>query len=183
MGKTEKKKDIKKEIQEWVLLIVIGIIAVFIIRSFGFRITAVKGSSMVPNYVHGEYVFTDILSCKIKGPSRNDIVICEYNDGVDGENFIKRVIGCPGDEINIFYDEEAECYKTAVNGEVIDEDYINGPMMTCGDREYPITLGEDEYFVMGDNRNVSADSRDSYIGTFERDSIIGIVRFKIVNKS
>ena len=49
MGKTEKKKDIKKEIQEWVLLIVIGIIAVFVIRSFGFRITAVKGSSMVPN--------------------------------------------------------------------------------------------------------------------------------------
>ncbi len=183
MEKSEKKKDVKKEIREWIIIVVIGIAAIFVIRNFGFRITEVKGASMIPNYIHGEYVFTDILTCKIKGPSKNDIVICEYNDGVDGENLIKRVIGCPGDEINIFYDSEEELYKTVVNGEVIDEDYINEPMLTCGDREYPIVLGDDEYFVMGDNRNVSADSRDSYIGTFDKDSIIGIVRFKIVSKT
>ena len=61
--------------------------AVFAIRNFGFRITAVKGSSMVPNYVHGEYVFTDMLSYKLSDPVRNDIVICEYDGGVDDENF------------------------------------------------------------------------------------------------
>ena len=92
------------------------------------------------------------------------------------------MIGCPGDEINIFYDDEDECYKTSVNGQVLDEDYINAPMLTCGDRDYPIVLGDDEYFVMGDNRNVSADSRDSYIGLFDKDSIVGIVRFKIIKK-
>lgn len=186
MNKTEKNKDIKhikKEMLEWLLVLLVGIAAVFVIRNFGFRITAVKGSSMIPNYIHGEYVFTDILSSRVKGPSRNDIVICEYNDGVDDENFIKRVIGCPGDEINIYYDEDDECYKTQVNGQTLDEDYINAPMLSCGDRDYPLTLDEDEYFVMGDNRNVSADSRDSYIGLFDRDSIIGIVRFKIVSKT
>lgn len=187
MDKTAKndkvKKNIKKELTEWIIVVIIGLAVVFVIRNFGFRITAVKGSSMVPNYIHGEYVFTDILSCKLKGPSANDIVICEYNNGVDDENFIKRVIGCPGDEIDIFYDSEEECYKTSVNGKTLEEDYINAPMLSCGDRDYPLTLGEDEYFVMGDNRNVSADSRDSYIGLFDRDSIIGIVRFKIVSKT
>lgn len=56
-------------------------------------------------------------------------------------------------------------------------------MMTGGDRSYPVVLDEDEYFVMGDNRNVSADSRDSYIGLFNEDEIIGKVRFKIIDKT
>ncbi len=177
------KKSAARELKEWIIVIIIGVAAVFAIRNYGFRITAVKGSSMVPNYVHGEYVFTDILSYKISEPERNDIVICEYNDGVSQENFIKRIIGCPGDEIDIFYDDEEECYKTAVNGEILDEDYINAPMNSGGDWDYPITLGDDEYFVMGDNRNVSADSRDRYVGLFTEDEIIGKVRFKIVNKT
>ena len=53
----DKRKDIGKEIREWLILIIIGVAAVLAIRNFGFRITAVKGSSMIPNYVHGEYVF------------------------------------------------------------------------------------------------------------------------------
>ena len=180
---TGKEKNTAREIREWAAVIIIGVAAVFAIRNFGFRITAVKGLSMVPNYVHGEYVFTDILSYKLSEPERNDIVICEYNGGTERENFIKRVIGCPGDEINIYYDSSEDCYKTEVNGETMDEPYIDEPMETCGDWDYPITLGEDEYFVMGDNRNVSADSRDSYVGLFDRDEIIGKVRFKIVNRT
>ncbi len=179
----DKKKSTAQEIKEWVIVIIIGLAAVFLIRNFGFRITEVKGSSMVPNYVHGEYVFTDILSYKISDPRRNDIVICEYNDGIEDENFIKRIIGCPGDEINIFFDEEEKCYKTEVNGEILSERYINEPMADMGDWDYPITLDDDEYFVMGDNRNVSADSRDSYIGLFSRDEIVGKVRFKIIDKT
>ncbi len=170
------------ELKEWIIVITIGVVAVFLIRSFGFRITAVKGASMVPNYYHGEYVFTDMLSYKLSAPKRNDIVICEYDGGADSENFIKRIIACPGDEINIFYDNDEGCYRTEVNGEVLNEDYINEPMESAGDYDYPLTLGEDEYFVMGDNRNVSADSRDAYIGTFERGQIIGKVRFKIRSK-
>lgn len=171
-----------KELKEWIIVIIIGVAAAFLIRNFGFRITAVKGASMVPNYVHGEYVFTDILSYKLSDPQRNDIVICEYDGGADSENFIKRIIACPGDEINIFYDNSEGCYKTAVNGEVLDESYINEPMESAGDYDYPFNLDEGEYFVMGDNRNVSADSRDANIGTFERGQIIGKVRFKIRSK-
>lgn len=177
------KKSAARELKEWLIVIIIGLAAVFVIRNFGFRITAVKGSSMVPNYVHGEYVFTDMLSYKLSEPKKNDIVICEYNGGTNDENFIKRVIGCPGDKIEIFYDEDEDCYKTAVNSQVLDEYYINEDMASGGDWDYPIILGEGEYFVMGDNRNVSADSRDSYIGLFTKDEIIGKVRFKIVNKT
>ena len=175
------EKDKKKELKEWIIVIVIFFAAVFVIRNFGFRITAVKGSSMVPNYVHGEYVFTDILSYKISKPKNNDIVICEYDGGIEDENFIKRVIGCPGDEINIFYD--GEYYRTELNGEVLDEYYINEPVEECGDWDYPIVLGDDEYFVMGDNRNVSIDSRDLRVGVFSEDKITGKVRFKIVDKT
>lgn len=71
----------------------------------------------------------------------------------------------------------------AVNGETINEDYIMEPMLSGGDWQYPIKLVTDEYFVMGDNRNISADSRDSYIGIFDRDKIIGKVRFKIMSKA
>ena len=175
----DKRKDIGKEIREWLILIVIGVAAVLAIRNFGFRITAVKGSSMIPNYVHGEYVFTDVFSCKLRGPKRNDIVICEYDDGVDGENFIKRVIACPGDEINIYYNDEEECYRTEVNGETLDEYYINEPMTSCGDREYPLTLGEDEYFVMGDNCNNSEDSRVANIGNIKQTQFVGKIAGRI----
>ena len=77
------EKNKKQEIKEWIIVIIIGLAAVFLIRNYGFRITEVKGASMVPNYVHGEYVFTDIFSYKISEPKRNDIVICEYNDGIE----------------------------------------------------------------------------------------------------
>lgn len=176
------KKGAVQEIKEWIFLIIIGIFAVYIIRNFGFRITAVKGQSMEPGYVHGEYVFTDVLSYKISDPKRNDIVICEYDGGIESENFIKRIIGCPGDEINIFYDENVDCYKTSVNGELIDESYIKSDMASAGTMDYPVKLAGDEYFVMGDNRNVSIDSREKNVGTFHEDDIIGKVRFKLVNK-
>lgn len=183
MSKEKVKKSPKQELKKWLTVIVIGAVLVIGIRNFGFRITTVKGVSMEPNYIHGELVFTDMFTYKVSAPKRNDIVICEYDSGMDNELFIKRVIAGPGDEINIYYNEDESCYNVAVNGETINEDYIMEPMLSGGDWQYPIKLVTDEYFVMGDNRNISADSRDSYIGIFDRDKIIGKVRFKIMSKA
>lgn len=183
MSGDKKEKNTAQEIKEWIIVIIIGIVLVFLIRNFGFRLTTVKGSSMEPNYIHGELVFTDILTYKVSDPQNNDIVICEYDSGIDDELFIKRVIACPGDEIDIHYSEEENCYRVNVNGNELDEDYILEPMLSSGDWQYPLTLSNDEYFVMGDNRNISADSRDSYIGIFSKDEILGKVRFKIINKT
>ena len=183
MSKEKVKKSPKQELKEWLTVIVIGAVLVIGIRNFGFRITTVKGVSMEPNYIHGELVFTDMFTYKVSAPKRNDIVICEYDSGMDNELFIKRVIAGPGDEINIYYNEDESCYNVAVNGETINEDDIMEPMLSGGDWQYPIKLVTDEYFVMGDNRNISADSRDSYIGIFDRDKIIGKVRFKIMSKA
>jgi len=183
MGGEKGEKTTAQEIKEWIMVVVVGIILVFLIRNFGFRLTTVKGSSMEPNYVHGELVFTDILTYKVSSPKRNDIAICEYDSGLDNELFIKRVIACPGDEIEIFYNDKESCYSVSVNGEVLNEDYILEPMLSKGDWKYPLELGEDEYFVMGDNRNISADSRDSNIGIFDKKDILGKVRFKIINRT
>lgn len=183
MSGDKKEKNTAQEIKEWIFVIIIGIVLVFLIRNFGFRLTTVKGSSMEPNYVHGELVFTDILTYKVSDPQKNDIVICEYDSGIDDELFIKRVIACPGDEIDFYYNAEENCYIVKVNSNELDEDYILEPMLSRGDWQYPLTLSKDEYFVMGDNRNISADSRDSYIGIFSKDEILGKVRFKIINKT
>lgn len=183
MGGGKERKNTAQEIKEWLVVIIIGIILALLIRNFGFRITAVKGSSMEPNYVHGEFVYTDILTYKVSNPVKNDIAICEYDSGMDDELFIKRVIACPGDEIDIYYNEKDSCYNVKVNGNVIDEYYILEPMLSKGDWKYPLKLSDDEYFVMGDNRNISADSRDSYIGIFDKKDILGKVRFKIINKT
>lgn len=183
MSGEKEEKNTAQEIKEWITVFAIGIVLVLLIRNFGFRITAVKGSSMEPNYVHGELVFTDIFTYKVSKPKRNDVAICEYDSGVDNELFIKRVIACPGDEIDIYYDDNDACYNVKVNGEVLDEDYILEPMLSKGDWQYPFTLGDDEYFVMGDNRNISADSRDRYIGIFDKKDILGKVRFKIINRT
>lgn len=183
MSGEKKLKNTAQEIKEWIVVVIIGIVLVLLIRNFGFRLTTVKGGSMEPNYIHGELVFTDIFTYKVSDPKRNDIAICEYDNGMDDELFIKRVIACPGDEIDILLNNEGSSYNVKVNGEILDENYILEPMLSKGDWQYPLTLGEDEYFVMGDNRNISADSRDSYIGIFDKKDILGKVRFKIINKT
>ena len=84
---------------------------------------------------------------------KGDIVICRLND--EKKNIIKRVIGLPGDVIDLRDngDEEDTMYSLYINGELVKEDYIKAPMDTKGNIEYPYTVPENSYFVMGDNRN------------------------------
>lgn len=154
----------KKEIREWVVSIAFALIAVFLIRTFLFTVISVDGQSMETTLHDGERLIVTVLDMKLVGPQRGDVVICHYPDRK--ENFVKRVIGVPGDVVWLLDG------KTYVNSEPIDEPYVADPDV----RSYgPYTLGENDYFVMGDNRNHSNDSRS--VGPLTGDMFIGKVRF------
>jgi signal peptidase I len=127
----------------------------------------VKGESMSPTLENGEYILTEKISYKIGQPKRGDIIVFKAPPQPTDE-FIKRIIGIPGDEILI------DKGKVYVNGEKLKEGYLpaGSETRTGNDRETQrIKLGPDEYFVMGDNRNNSYDSRAW--GPVKRAKIIG----------
>lgn len=124
----------------------------------------VDGDSMESSYHTGDRVIISHISAWIGNIDRGDTVVCSLED----MTVIKRVIALPGDSLSI---TEGEVY---LNGMPLDEPYIDADEYTSGD--ISITLGDDEYFVMGDNRSVSLDSRQA--GCISRTDIKGIVWFK-----
>ncbi|MBR5815821.1 MAG: signal peptidase I, partial [Anaerotignum sp.] len=116
----------------------------------------------------------------IGSPDYGDVVICKLDEGSGYENIIKRVIGLPGDEIDIVENEDDEdVYDLYVNGEYIEEDFLGEPMMTDGNIEYPFEVPENSYFVMGDNRNESLDSRRESVGAIHKDDLMGKVVLRL----
>ena len=137
----------------------------------------VKGTSMEPNFHHGDLVFINKLSTSLGTPKRGDVVICRMED--EGKNLIKRIIGLPGDEIDIRENVDGETYTLYRNGEAVTEEYIKEPMDSKGTQEYPYTVPENSYFVMGDNRNASSDSRRESVGAIAKKDLMGKVVFRL----
>ena len=174
---SDKKKE-KKSMPFFLQLILLVIMVVVLRNVMG--TVLVKGSSMEPNFNHGDLVFINKLSTSIGSPDYGDVVICKLDEGSGYENIIKRVVGLPGDEIDIVecdYDEVE--YELYVNGEYIEEDFLGEPMMTAGNIEYPFEVPENSYFVMGDNRNESLDSRRESVGAIHKDDLMGKVVLRL----
>ena len=133
---------------------------------------------MEPNFYHGNIVAVNRFEYIISQPERNDIIVCEYEGSKDDQKLIKRVIGVPGDMVDFEWNEEGY-YDLLVNMEVVEENYIEEKMYHLGDMNFPYTVKEGEYFVMGDNRNDSLDSRYKKVGAIEKDEIIGRVFFSL----
>lgn len=112
----------------------------------------------------GDNLICDKLSYHLKNPERFDIVVIETNE--DEKHWIKRIIGLPGEEVFIYVNG-----NIYINGEKLDEKYGKEVIQDAGIAMKPIQLGEDEYWVMGDNRNRSRDSRA--IGAIKREQILG----------
>lgn len=163
------KEDIKKSLFEYIKVILVTVIVTYAVLFF-VQISRVVGSSMEPTYHNGNIILVDKVFYKRGTPSYNDIVVVAYHVSAGEDQIIKRVIGLPGDHIEM---KDNQLYR---NGELLNEDYIREPMANNNDFAYDIPEGK--VFVMGDNRNNSVDSR--MIGYIDfKDQVVGRVFFKV----
>lgn len=161
-------KVLKEILSTGIYLLVVLVITYLIIVFVGQR-TEVNGSSMLPTLKDGDNLIVDKISYRFHEPERFDIIVFPF-EYKESTYYIKRIIGLPGETVQI--DEEGKIY---INGEVLQESYGREVIKPehLGIASEPVLLGEDEYFVLGDNRNNSSDSRIPEVGNIKRDRIIG----------
>lgn len=147
-------------------LLVIVCLAYFIVITFGQRYTVV-GNSMNDVLYNDEVLLIDKASYEFVDPQRFDIILFRAQGVNEGKTYVKRIIGLPGETVLI------ENGKIYVNDMVIVNDVTDNQILTPGLASEPVILGEDEYFVLGDNRNNSEDSRFYTIGNVKAENIIG----------
>ncbi len=166
-GEQEEFNIVKELIGMLIYIVVVIIVVWFIVHFVGQR-TEVSGESMYDTLEDGDNLWIDKLSYRFKDPKRFDIVVFPYQDS--DVYYIKRVIGLPGEKVRI--GDEGTIF---INDEALEEDYGYETIMPdrIGRAADTITLGEDEYFVMGDNRNNSKDSRFESVGNISKDELIG----------
>lgn len=152
----------------WLLLL---LAASTLFMRFVMQRTDVSGNSMQPTLENRDSLLVDKISYRFKDPERFDIVVFpfEYPTAeADETYFIKRIIGLPGETVQITEDG-----RIWINGEQLAEHYGLEVIKSPGRAAEPLTLGADEYFVVGDNRNNSMDSRDPAVGNISRKKLIG----------
>ena len=191
-GKDRKSKALK-EIREWVVALVVAVLIVMVIQSFLFRIIRVDGHSMDSTLADGERLFVTVADYKLGDIDRGDVVICHYPDRYTTflgfirtkTFFVKRCVAVPGDTVyrannitHVVYEKDGETVDEALDDFITDGAYP----ISIGE-DYKHVLGEDEYFVVGDNRYNSHDSRDwkdadssRDVGPISSSMIVGHVR-------
>ncbi len=147
-------------------LLIVLIVTLLIIKFVGQR-TEVSGQSMEPTLSNGDNLIVDKISYRFRAPERFEIIVFPPPHQED-TFYIKRIIGLPGEKVRI--DEEGKIY---INGEVLEESYGKEQIRNPGLAFDEIELEKDEYFVLGDNRNNSSDSRAPQVGNVHMSKIIG----------
>ena len=163
-AENEQKISWKRTLIAFGICVLVAIGIALIITNFVASHTKVDGSSMESTLEDGDDIIVEKFSYLTNEPERYDIIVFHQSDT---ENYIKRVIALPGERIQI---TEGKIY---INDRAIFDAHGNTKMKDGGIAEKPIKLGEDEYFVLGDNRNASKDSRDKAVGVIKREQIIG----------
>ena len=160
------KKTLKEILSTSIYLLIVLVLTFLVVTYVGQR-TKVSGSSMEPTLSDGDNLIVDKISYRFNDPERFDIIVFPFRYA-ERTYYIKRIIGLPGE--TVYIDEEGHIY---IDGGILGEYYGKEIIADPGRAYEPITLGEDEYFVMGDNRNNSSDSRDPVVGNIHRDEFIG----------
>lgn len=160
------KKRLRELLSTSLYLLIVLVLTFVIVTYIGQR-TKVIGSSMEPMLTDGDNLIVDKISYRFEDPKRFDIIVFPFRYE-EKTYYIKRIIGLPGE--TIYIDGEGAIY---IDGELLEESYGKEVIVDPGRAYEPITLGEDEYFVMGDNRNNSSDSRDPVVGNIHQDEFVG----------
>ena len=151
----------------WMALYVVVLVCLFIIIiRFGFQRSLVEGESMKPTLDSGDNLLVDKFSYLVSEPKRYDVVVFLYDRKAD-THYIKRVIGLPGETVQI---KDGCVY---IDGEKLSDDPIATAINNSGIAKEPVKLGDGEYFVLGDNRNESSDSRQADVGIVYKKQIEG----------
>ncbi len=156
-----------REILSTSLYFLIVLVVTFLVVNYVGQRTMVIGTSMEPMLSDGDNLIVDKLSYRFEDPQRFDIIVFPFRYA-EKTFYIKRIIALPGE--TIFIDENGTIF---IDGEELNEHYGKEVIVDPGRAYEPITLGPDEYFVMGDNRNNSSDSRDPVVGNIHRDEFVG----------
>ncbi len=167
--KEGKVNEVLKEILSTGVYLLVVLLATYLLITYVVQRTEVNGASMEPTLHNQDNLFVDKITYRFNDPERFDVIVFPFQYQED-TFYIKRIIGLPGETVQI--DENGVIY---INGEVLAENFGKEVIQPdkIGLATEPITLGEDEYFVMGDNRNDSFDSRYAQVGNISRDEIIG----------
>ncbi|MCI8418179.1 MAG: signal peptidase I [Lachnospiraceae bacterium] len=162
----EKERGLGRELLSMLLYMGVVLGITFLVITFLGQRTYVSGDSMKNTLEDGDNLIVDKITYRFREPQRYDIIVFPFEYKED-TYYIKRIIGMPGETVQV---REGRVY---IDGEQLKESYGRELMENAGIAEEPLTLGEDEYFVLGDNRNASSDSRDPSVGLIHRDRIVG----------
>ncbi|HJB31727.1 signal peptidase I [uncultured Oscillibacter sp.] len=161
------KKEEGRDLYEWVQALVCSVLAVVLLFTFVVRLIGVDGHSMVPTLQDGDRLLV-LNSLWDDDYQYGDIVVLRKDTFME-EPIVKRVIATEGQTVDIDF----AAGNVYVDGELLEEDYINEPTYVEEGTEFPLTVPEGSIFVMGDNRNHSSDSRSSDLGTVDTRYVIG----------
>jgi len=166
-------KDIPSFLWETSKIIVLALIIVVPLRLFLFQPFIVRGSSMEPNFHNGDYLIVDEISHRFSEAKRGEVVVLK-NPKDASQRFIKRIVGLPGETVQI-QGGQVSITEEGKNQVLNESSYLSGVTYTLGN--LTVSLGANEYFVLGDNRPASSDSR--YWGVLPRENIIGKVFVRV----
>ena len=178
MSRRRRRREpgIIREILGWIFYIIVILVLTYVIITYVGQRTSVSGASMETTLSDGDQLLVDKLSYRFQDPKRFDIIVFPYQYE-ENTYYIKRIIGLPGETVQVV-DGYVYINGSRLESDIYGNELMDDPMAAS----QPITLGEDEYFVLGDNRNNSEDSRYGDIGNINKKYIVGKVWFVIPPK-